>query len=240
MRPVHRGDSPFEADFEDYRKAFPYLVSRIGDYCSFCERRVEANLAVEHIQPKDDELYPDLIGRWDNYLLGCVNCNSTKGHKDVQLHQVYLSDRDNTFYAFSYTPDGGIVASDHLTNAQKQIANRTLKLTGLDKRPGATLDENEEQVAVERVGQRMDAWLLADESKADLAESPTAAMRRQVTRTAVENGFFSVWMSVFADDPVMRRMFIKGFKGTAKECFGEDTAPLSPRPDNGLGSAGKI
>ncbi len=39
---------------------------------------IATNLAVEHIQPKDDERYPELEGSWDNYLLGCVNCNSTK------------------------------------------------------------------------------------------------------------------------------------------------------------------
>lgn len=240
MRPVTRGDSPIEGDFDNYRNAFPHLLSRIGEYCSFCERRVQANLAVEHIQPKDDDRYPELIGRWTNFLLGCVNCNSTKGAKDVRLHQVYLPDRDNTFHAFTYTPDGRVEPSGGLTSGQKRIAEHTLKLTGLDKRPGETRDENDELVAVERVGQRMQTWAIAEMSRDDLASNPTDAMQRQVVRTAVAAGFFSIWMTVFADDGAMRKMFIDGFKGTAADCFDAMAAAVSPRARNELADGGKI
>ena len=62
MRPIRRGMSPRSRDFLDYKKAKPELVSRIGSgwfnkihiasYCSYCERPIVTNLAIEHIQPK--------------------------------------------------------------------------------------------------------------------------------------------------------------------------------------------
>lgn len=73
MRPIERGPSPRATDFDDYRDAFPELASRLGSYCSFCERRIPTNLAVEHIQPKALPAYAALVGRWDNFLLACVN-----------------------------------------------------------------------------------------------------------------------------------------------------------------------
>jgi uncharacterized protein (TIGR02646 family) len=240
MRPIQRGQSPIEGDFENYRDSFPYLISRLGSYCSFCERRIATNLAVEHIQPKADGLYPELKGRWDNFLLGCVNCNSTKGDTDVRLNRYYLPDRDNTFFAFTYLPDGSVQPRAGLTNAKKQTAQRTLELTGLDKARSVVTDEHGNEVAVDRAGQRMETWLAAEMSKQDLAESPSEAFRRQVVRTAVEAGYFSVWMAVFEDDAAMRRLLIEGFTGTAADCFDQDTLPVSPRPNNGLDSAGKI
>lgn len=46
MRPVRRRRSPEAGDFDDYRDAFKHLVSRLGSYCSYCERRVVTQLAV--------------------------------------------------------------------------------------------------------------------------------------------------------------------------------------------------
>lgn len=48
MRPVCRGPSPRKQDFANYDDAKPDLVSRLGLYCSYCERRIATNLAVEH------------------------------------------------------------------------------------------------------------------------------------------------------------------------------------------------
>ena len=74
MRPVLRGDSPQTGDFDDYRDAFGELASRIGIFCSYCERRIATQVAVEHIQPKDGPFgHPDLERRGENFLLGCVN-----------------------------------------------------------------------------------------------------------------------------------------------------------------------
>jgi hypothetical protein len=196
---------------------------------------------VEHIQPKDEDMYPELVGRWTNFLLACVNCNSTKGAKDVRLERVFLPDRDNTFRAFEYRADGTLNPSQDLDAPATAIAENTLRLLGLDKAISEMVDENGKFVAIDRVSQRKQAWLLAQASRADLDNCPTDAMRRQIVRTAMENGFFSIWMKVFHGDLVMRQMFIDGFTHTAADCFDcATTAPVSPRPANGLPHGGKI
>lgn len=156
MRPIRRGASPLQTDFANYRDALPHLISRMGGFCSYCERRIATMLAVEHIQPKSLPAYQHLAGRWDNFLLGCVNCNSTKGKKDVKLDSVLLPDRDNTSAAFVYSADGKVAPAPGLPPGLRQMADHTLSLTGLDKEISATLDENERQVAIDRVSQRAD------------------------------------------------------------------------------------
>ncbi|MEZ4852315.1 MAG: HNH endonuclease, partial [Bacteroidia bacterium] len=69
MRPIIKGAIPknnegLDIVFPDYKYARRYLIDRIGEYCSYCERKIEANLAVEHVQPKS--LNPDLELSWDN------------------------------------------------------------------------------------------------------------------------------------------------------------------------------
>lgn len=241
MRPVHRGGSPRAGDFDHYRDAFEPLVSRLGLYCSYCERRIPTNLAVEHIQPKDLPSYRHLERRWENFLLGCVNCNSTKGDKDVVLSDVLLPDRDNTAAAFSYREDGRLEVRSGLTPAGRTKAEATLALVGLDKRVNAITDPDGVLIATERMSQRMETWLVAEESRSDLATNPTDAFRRQVARTAIATGHFSIWMTVFAADAGMRGILIDSFPGTAADCFDPNGNPISPRPpSHGLPHGSKI
>ena len=245
MRPVRRGGSPQAKDFDSYTDAKPELVSRLGLYCSYCERRIPTNLAVEHIQPKALPVYADLEGRWENFLLGCVNCNSTKSNKNVQLDNILLPDRDNTFLAFTYFADGTISTSD-LADEQgiNQQVQDTLALTGLDKTPSVVLDENERRIAIDRVSQRLEVWAVAKESKNDINKNRgNHALRRATVHIAQGYGFFSIWMAVFQDDTDMRTRLIDAFPGTKNSgCFNPDTTlPVSPAPNpDGLAGGGKI
>ena len=239
MRPVARGSSPRTGDFPDYREAFVPLVGRIGCYCSYCERRVPTGLAVEHIQPKAAGLYPLLEGKWDNYLLACVNCNSTKNDKDVVLQEVYLPDRDNTLAAFAYRPDGVIEPR----RPGDLRAKALLDLTGLNREVRETLDDNGKLVATDRLTQRMECWAIAQDSLTDYRnERGSEALTRAIVRLAHESGFFGIWMTVFAGEPEMQCRFRKAFQGTDPSSFisATDSTLVSPRPSNGLPGAGKI
>lgn len=245
MRPIRRDRAPTPADYADYTDAKLDLVARLGPYCSFCERPVVTQLAVEHVQPKGLPVYAHLIGRWDNFLLACVNCNSTKKDKNVVLSNVLLPDRDNTFAAFEYRPDGSVQASALSTaRGLTAIADSSLALTGLDKAALNTPDENGKQVALDRVSQRMEAWLSAEDAKTDMASNPhNQALRDYVVKLATKTGFFSVWMSVFSADTDMRLRLVNAFPGTAASgCFdmvnGNPVAP-APNPDR-LVAGGKI
>lgn len=244
MRPVQRGISPQATDFSDYADAKRFLVPRIGRYCSYCERRVATNLAVEHIQPKVLPAYSALEGRWDNFLLGCVNCNSTKKDKDVVLSDVALPDRDNTFSAFDYFADGRIEPSAMLQAGSRPLAERQLSAVGLDKPISIAIDENGKQVALDRVAQRIEVWGIALEAKCDVDANPgNDAVRRGAVRTAQAEGFFSIWMTIFSLDVDMRNRLIDAFPGTrGSGCFNlATTLPVcpAPNPDN-LANGGKL
>lgn len=257
MRPVRRGVNPIGRDFADYADAKTDLVSRIGsgwyediqvaNYCSYCERPISTNLAVEHVQPKGLKVgliqpYAHLQGRWENFLLACVNCNSTKGDQNVVLSDLLLPDRDNTFVAFEYEKDGTVSVA--VTGPLAMLAAKTLAITALDKASTQNVDDNKQAIALERVGQRMNAWLLAQSAKQDVdAEPNNQRVRNGAVRTALAHGFFSVWMKVFHNDVDMRKRLINAFRGTdGSGCFDTvTTAPISPAPNpDGLANGGKL
>lgn len=241
MRPVTRGDNPNDGDFADYTDAQTPLVGRLGRYCSYCEREIKTGLAVEHLEPKKGDFgRPELQGTWSNFLLACVNCNSTKGDKQVLFDRLLFPDRDNTFFAFEYTQDGHVVPAASLADGLKANALDTLTLTGIDKQYTEAYDENGKLIALDRMSQRMEAWGQAQRGLTLFHQTPTEGMREMVIRLALSIGSFSIWMKVFEGEVEMRRLFIERFPGTARDCFDAETRPVSPRPPNGLAHGGKV
>jgi uncharacterized protein (TIGR02646 family) len=236
MRPVKRGKNPINKDFPNskngHQKAKPDLISRMGHYCSYCERRIPLYLSVEHIQPQS--LYSNLKRRWTNFLLACWNCNRDKSDTDVVLSKVLLPDRDNTFAAFIYTPDGNIKPSQlAIDKGLNQLAHDTLTLTGLDKKISEVVDKNGKEIAIDRVKQREEAWLLAQRAKGHITKQPdNDILKEQVIDTAKENGFFSIWMTVFENDSDMRNRLIDAFAGTRESgCFDVNGNIVTPAPN---------
>ncbi len=237
MRPVRRGVSPRESDYSDYKDAKTELVSRISSgwinekhvasYCSYCERKIDTNLAVEHIEPKNGKFAkPNLIGRWSNFLLACVNCNSTKGAKKVDLKNIFLPDRDNTFIAFEYLEDGSVIPNKSLSSKDTAIANKTLTLLGLDKTLRETYDARDNLIAQDRASQRMNILGTAEYSlegyERNLGNETVANL---IVNNMIHSGFFSVWMKVFHAYPEMKNRFIDAIHGTrVSGCFNLDTS----------------
>ena len=79
------------------------------------------------------------------------------------LANFLLPDRDNTAFAYTYREDGEIEVSTALPAPKAALAKSTLELVGLDKPISEVADENGQLVAVDRVGQRMEAWLIAQD-----------------------------------------------------------------------------
>lgn len=235
MRPVDRGPAP--RSYAHYQDAKPDLVERLGLYCSYCERRIPTGLAVEHIQPKGLKQYDHLKLLWSNFLLACVNCNAAKSDKDVMFCQLLLPDRDNTFVAFVYAPDGMVEVAPTLPPQQQALAEATRKLTALNRCDEACRERRAYSM-LERVGQRANTWGQARDAREDFENGETIA--KAIAREAAGTGFFSIWMAVFEGIPEVRRLIIDAFPNTAADCFDEETLPVSPRPDNGLPEAGKI
>jgi hypothetical protein len=62
---------------EIYKESSNELKDILGQYCSYCELPERSSaLAVEHVVPKAP--YPIKFVDWNNFLLGCPNCNSVK------------------------------------------------------------------------------------------------------------------------------------------------------------------
>jgi uncharacterized protein (TIGR02646 family) len=242
MRPVRRNNSPITGEFAKYEDAKPELVSRLGLFCSYCERKISTLLAVEHIEPKDKA--PALEKVWSNFLLACVNCNSCKSSKTVIFNELLFPDRDNTFHSYIYLDDGTITVNPMLSAQQRKQAQDTLKLVGLDKPMQKYSNSNDEVVALDRSGQRMEAIATAQQSLGLLETSPEVeALKQSIVISAKEAGFFSIWMKVFNAHPHMKILFIKAFKGTEDSgCFNMQTgAPITPAPNlDNLLDGGKV
>lgn len=245
MRPVRKGVCPSKTGYLKYQQAWPDLVSRLGRYCSYCERLINTQLAVEHEQPKKGEYgHPELETVWDNFLLACVNCNSTKKDKRVEFSELLFPDRDNTFAAYVYLQNGLIKVASQLQLKQKGQAQATLELMGLDKPLTSVKDTNGQAVAWDRISQRMEVWGIAQTYNTRLSLEPGNLLAREaVVDLARSSGFFSIWMTVFSHDVDMRQRLIDVFPGTRESgCFDpHTTAPVCPAPNpDGLMQGSKV
>jgi hypothetical protein len=177
--------------------------------------RLDASLAVEHVLPKKPEGVTEIIKSreldWENFLLACTNCNSTKGDNNITLEEFYWPDRDNTFRAFAYSK-GGIINPS--TVADNEKARRTIELTVLDKRP-----LNNQTASDRRWLSRREVWDIAERAKNRLSNCNHTEMREQIVATAIGHGYWSVWMTIFHDDIDMVHRLINAFPGTATDCF---------------------
>lgn len=231
MRPVERGPWPQEANgtnknFNPYGKSRADLMMRMEQYCVFCDRRLETSLAVEHKLPKAS--FPALEHDWNNFLLACTNCNSTKGQRPNSLSDIYWPDQDNTFRAFEYVSGGRINVASGLTQIQTQKAQETLDLMGLQRTPNFSGGASDR-----RWMNRREAWDLAEQQKQTLTQIDTPTIRQMIVDMAKFRGYWSVWMTVFASNANMRSRLINGFTGSASNCFDASMNPVK-RPGGAL------
>ncbi len=220
MRPVERGELPLDENgepilFKQYKEANLFLKERLGKYCSYCEMYIPAGLYVEHIQPK--HVYPLKELDWDNFLLACCHCNSSKGKTDIIVAEYYLPHKDNTFLAFEYIDNGSIIPHSQLTSQQQNLALNSLKLFNLSQ---DTCSQNDP-----RLLQRREAWRIAKETYDDLQNG---AQLRTVQNLIIGTGNWSVWMTVFQDNPKILSWLINdAFSGTCQQCFNALNLPIS-------------
>lgn len=223
MRPVERGAAP--QVFANYRDAYPHLVGRMGDYCSYCERQIETHLAVEHVQPKDP--VPALRNEWSNFLLGCVNCNSAKGDTHIVVSDYFWPDTENTISAFGYSIGGLVNPQAGLAPDLQAKASATLRLVGLDRFPG---NPGREPTSADlRWQRRFEAWQMAEWCRKQVEENDSEQVRNLVVQVAKGRGMYSIFWTVFEGDVDIRRRLREAFIGTSFACFDPNENPL-PRP----------
>lgn len=133
MRPVDKGHK--DKEYRPYTTAKRDLIEAIGPYCSYCERNILSGGAVEHKQPKSK--VRSLEYSWDNFLLGCINCNSIKGSADVNdanIRDFVWPDTDDTYHMIQYDPVTLMPSpADNLSDEDKERVSRLIGLIGLDR-----------------------------------------------------------------------------------------------------------
>ena len=231
MRPVNKGSSPYES-IKQYSDACPSLITRLGEYCSYCEFRISHVPEVEHVISKSEG--GDKTA-WNNLLLGCKYCNTRKLAKitpeDVD-HYVW-PDTDNTAIMFSYkngypSVNRSVLEDIDPTGHLEEKAYRLFHLVNLGNIPkpkekDRRFSKRNETFQIARYSLEQ-SWALAKHCPLECYKE---AMKNQIIETAKATGFFSVWMEVFSEEPEMLRALINAFPGTAVDCFDEDGHPLA-------------
>jgi hypothetical protein len=222
MRAVEKGVAP--KIYTKYQDAQADLIGKIGAYCSYCEMPIVNMPSIEHVISLfrgGSQL------DWENFLLACWHCNGIANKGVVNLSRVgYLwPDRDNTHLAFIYsqfipkvTVNPQVITSvsvnPRLTNAQVlAAAQNTIDLVGLDKYPsaGASKEPTEKDL---RWLYRFEAWRMAQTSLQNWHKKPNTAMAHQIGMTAKFCGFYSVWTTVFQNEPDVIPEIERHFIGT--------------------------
>jgi len=213
MRPVDKGTSPAPT-YKVYGDAIADLEGRLGRYCSYCERRLETHLAVEHVQPKSG--VPSLALIWSNFLLACVNCNSCKGSATIALPEYLWPDLDNTLRALRYGTGGMIDVDTSIPAPLQAKAIASLVLLGLNRVPATPTPPTAND---SRWSRRREVWGMAIRARQRIERADSIDFREQIAETAQEAGMFSIWWEVFAGDVDMRRRFRLAFAGTCTKSF---------------------
>lgn len=223
MRPVNKGESPYKA-IKKYADALPYLETAIGLYCSYCEFPIPHVPEVEHVSSKSKG---GSLTDWNNLLLGCKYCNTRKKDKVLpeDANEYMWPDQDNTSLAYSY--EGGIPSvnvfglnSVDPTGAKLAKAERLFKLVELDNQPKLGVKDrrfHQRNKVYEIALESLDDWRAIKDNTSDVVD----VIKKQIICNAQANGFFSIWMTVFSDEPVMLKALIEAFPGTNKDYFDE-------------------
>ena len=232
MRPVN--NVPTGVNLSAHGAAKPTLIAAMGEYCVYCERRIEATeLAVEHIEPQ--KTHPHLALIWGNFLLACITCNTYKRHYQEKHTPIgILANQawphlDNTFSAYRYDQHGRVKVAPTLSSAHHtEMAQRTLEMAGLNETPAADASYKKQGLIYDKTSRREKAWRKAQIALAAYQQNPTDTQRHSVLNQAEEVGFFSIWMAVFTACPKLKNDLIKVFKA-APECFDAQGQPITPR-----------
>lgn len=226
MRPVDKGSSPYKT-IKKYQDALPYLEEKIGKYCSYCEMPIRHVPEVEH---KVSKKHGGELTAWENLLLGCKYCNTRKkAETTTHNKEDYLwPDEKNTAIAYKYINGFPTVNEADLkeldpTGKSYEKAQNTYKLVGLGNEPDLEKGEKDKRLpernaSYYRALESLECWKHVKDAPDEFKKD----MQKQIIMTAVSDGFFSVWMYVFIEEPQILSALIDNFPGTNKAFFEEN------------------
>lgn len=211
MRPINKGEPP-EKEYKKYQDAQGDLIERLGAFCSYCEMPIQNAPEVEHKESKSKN--GELL-KWENFLLSCKYCNTRKGDKVAagEKNKYLWPDEDNTLEVFDYTDGRVKLNKEYLLRQPKEFqkrAERLLALTGLDNIPCVKSDRDR------RFLERVAAWGKANYYRKmwdGYCESDVPLLDC-ILDIAYGSGFYSTWIQVFHDVPLVCNALGEKFPGT--------------------------
>mgnify|MGYP004449447991 CR=1 FL=1 len=234
MRPIDRGEVPLVDGklkvYKEYSRARRDLKERIGSFCSYCERYLPTNAAIEHVPPTS--LVHEKKLDWSNFLLACTNCNSCKKDKLINTDNIdsfVWPDQDDTFHLIEYDTSTYMPkVKSGLKDEQVNKVNNTLSLVGLDKPAPKIGTISYEECSDMRVEQRGQAFDIANKYLLRFINAKNDAHRTDIIDGICDyvlaSGFWSVWMAVFKNEKDVIKRLIDCIPGTNKEFLKEELA----------------
>jgi hypothetical protein len=227
MRPVNKGYAPYSS-ISDYGEALPFLERAIGLYCSYCEFPLIHVPEVEHIVSKK---HGGELTDWNNLLVSCKYCNTRKKAiiNKANVDEYLWPDQYNTALAYNYENGVPTVNEDNLINIDPSgdALKKAQNLFDLIKLDNIPLLREKDRRARER-NRAFECALdsLVDYQKGkEMYPEQIEALSKQIIRTAIYSGFFSIWTTIFAEEPEILRALINAFPGTEKSFFDENGLP---------------
>lgn len=210
MRPLSKwnpGENGVKAKYNPYGSAKDKLIENLGEFCSFCELGISfSGLEVEHITSQD--LDRTKVNDWDNFLLGCRNCNAIKNNYPCHTDTHILPHHHNTYRAFRYPGGSPPIILEDLPAQEKTKAVAIITLAGLDRRPGHLKYSPRDK----RWQYRLTTYTLAQRYLTKFEQG--SADIEVITDLAIIKGFWSVWMEVFSDYAIIQTALTEAFRGT--------------------------
>jgi len=208
MRPLTKARfKTNKAFYNPYSSSKDDLLNAIGEYCSFCERKgFSSALDVEHIRHKN--LHTQRTSLWRNFLLACKNCNSIKGEKSIL--NMYFPIVHDTFIIFEYTEHGEVLVNPAvpLNTTQYERVVNLINLIGLDRMPG----HPQYSIKDKRWSDRRTTWSLAIKYLTQYQNNNSII--DYVVDLAKQRGNWSIWMTVFKNEPAVIQRLKSDFPGT--------------------------
>jgi hypothetical protein len=187
--------------YSKYSDAMPYLVERLGCYCSYCEMVIPNEPDVEHIQPKS---LGGAVNLLENLLLSCKKCNKIKKAKNPNREDHLWPDDDNTFVAYEYYNEIYIRPAQIIVKTPfEKLALNTLSLTGIDRLPNKVWKPTKKDKKDLRWQSRKVAWGKAEKALIYWHNNPSPELCDLIAETAHSTGFYSIWAQKFIAEPVV-------------------------------------
>lgn len=209
-------------EYKPWGDAKPVLAAEIGKYCSYCERYNSLSaLEVEHLHAKDIEdaagvkVYNHLKYRWDNFLLACKNCNTTKSKKDIATLSPYLPHENNLLEYIEIDVGGTIKIKAGIAGIELRRTQSFIDLVGLDRHPGHPDYSNKD----DRWDTRLKVYEVALKQFNKYTAVPQATDIDTIIDLASFTGFFSVWYYTFIGEDDVIEALLRCFTGTAIAFF---------------------